>query len=59
MSQHEMTVGPEGYLAEEAEAGVASGTYSASPDEVPESVSEASVTVISTEAQAAANAAQE
>jgi small subunit ribosomal protein S2 len=46
-------------LAEEAEAGVASGTYSASPDEVKESASEASVTVISAEAQAAATAAQE
>ncbi|HEY5475931.1 MAG TPA: 30S ribosomal protein S2 [Tepidiformaceae bacterium] len=46
-------------LAEAAERGVASGSYSASPDEVQEVASEASVTVISAEVQAASAAAQE
>jgi len=42
--------------AAEAEAGVASGTYTASPEEQPEAAGQASVTRISTEQQAAAEA---
>jgi small subunit ribosomal protein S2 len=41
-------------LAEEAEAGIQSGSYSASPEETEEKPQEASVTVISAAAQAAA-----
>ncbi len=46
-------------LAEAAELGVASGTYSASPDETEQAAGETSVTVISAEAQAASVAEQE